>query len=128
MHTKCSYREPFKLVLGITLYSPNLGQLNKNLPPTSTKTTAQASDKILYKNLLHSVETFKKSNDLADVPLVRDDGLVILAHKVILALAETPCFSSSRRVIKVQQRQSNAALQQQLDMIRLVALNTICIP
>ena len=51
---------------------------------------------------------------------------MILAHKVILALAETPCLSSSRdrQVTKVQQRQSNAALQQQLDMIRLVALNT----
>ena len=85
---------------------------------------------MLYKNLLHSVETSKKSKDFADKPLVSDDGLVILAHKVILALAETPCLSSSRvrQVTKVQQRQSNAALQQQLDMIRLVALNTICIP
>ena len=46
------------------------GQLNKNLPHTSTKTTAQASDKILYKNLLHSVETSKKSKDFADKPLV----------------------------------------------------------
>ena len=39
---------------------------------------------MLYKNLLHSVETSKKAKDFADKPLVSDDGLVILAHKVIL--------------------------------------------
>ena len=90
MHTKCSYLEPYKLVLGIRPYSSHLGQLNKNLPPMSTnKKTAQASDRILYKNLLHSVETFKKSNDFVDVPLVCDDGSVILAHKVILALTHS---------------------------------------
>ena len=80
--------------------------------------------------MTHCLEALRKSNDSADVALVCDDGLVILAHKVILALAETPCLSSSRdrQVTKVHQRQSNAALQQQHDMIRLVALNTICIP
>ena len=35
---------------------------------------------------------------------------------------------SKLEVETVQQRQSNAAFQQQLDMIRLVAVNTICIP
>ena len=61
------------------------GQLNKNLPPTSTKTTAQASDKILYKKVTYSVETFQKSNDFADVPLVCDDDSAILAQKVALS-------------------------------------------
>ena len=37
------------------------------------KKTAEASDKMLYKNLLHSVETSKKSKDFADKPLVSDD-------------------------------------------------------
>ena len=49
------------------------------------KKSAQASDRILYQNLLHSVETFMRSNDFADVPIVCDDGSVTLAHKVILA-------------------------------------------
>ena len=35
---------------------------------------------------------------------------------------------SKLEVETVQQRQSNAAFQQQLDMIRLVAVNTICKP
>ena len=50
---------------------------------------------ILYKNLRHCLETLKKSNDSADVPLVDDDVLVILAHKVILA-----CFSTYRHTHK----------------------------
>ena len=33
IHTKCSYQEPYYLVLGMRLYSSNLGQFNKNLPP-----------------------------------------------------------------------------------------------
>ena len=34
---------------------------------------------------MHSVETFMRSNDFADVPIVCDDGSVTLAHKVIFA-------------------------------------------
>ena len=34
--------------------------------------------------MTHCLETLRRSNDSADVPLVFDDGLVILAHKVIL--------------------------------------------
>ena len=79
-HTKCFYQ-----ISGISLYSPHLSQLNMNLRANSTKKTAQASDRILYKNLTLSVETFTKSNDFVDVPIVCDDGSVILAHKVTLA-------------------------------------------
>ena len=53
-----------------------------NLRANSAKKTAQASDRILYKNLTLSVETFTKSNDFIDVPIVCDDGSVILAHEV----------------------------------------------
>ena len=59
-----------------------------NLRANSAKKTAQASDRILYKNLTLSVETFTKSNDFIDVPIVCDDGSVILAHKVTLAFCE----------------------------------------
>ena len=59
-----------------------------NLRNMSTKKTAHASDRMLYKNLMHSVETFLKSNDFVDVPIVCDDGSVILAHKVTLAFCE----------------------------------------
>ena len=59
-----------------------------NLRAISTKKTALASDRILYKKLMLSVETFTKSNDFVDVPIVCDDGSVILAHKVFLAFYE----------------------------------------
>ena len=72
----------------------NFSQFSKNLRPISTEKIA-ASDEILYKNLTHCLETLKKSNDSADVPLVDDDVLVILAHKVILA-----CFSTYRHTHK----------------------------
>ena len=38
---------------------------------------------------MQSGETFRKLNNFADVPLVCDDGSVILAHKVILALTHS---------------------------------------
>ena len=47
--------------------------------------SAQACDRILYKKVTYSVETFKKSNDFADVPLVCDDDSAILAQKVTLS-------------------------------------------
>ena len=59
-----------------------------NLRTMSTQKAAQASDRILCTNLMHSVETFLKSNDFVDVPIVCDDGSVILAHKVTLAFCE----------------------------------------
>ena len=54
-----------------------------NLRTMSTKKTAQASDRILYKNLTHSVETFMKSNDFVDVPIV-DKAIIFVFMKATL--------------------------------------------
>ena len=56
-------------------------------PPTEKhrKNPLKRVIEIYYKNLMHCVETFMRSNDFADVPIVCDDGSVTLAHKVILA-------------------------------------------
>ena len=67
------------------IFSPLKSVEHEPSTETHRKKSAQASDRILYQNLLHSVETFMRSNDFADVPIVCDDNLAILAHKVILA-------------------------------------------
>ena len=56
-------------------------------PPTEKhrKNPLKRVIEIYYKNLMHCVETFMRSNDFADVPIVCDDGSAILTHKVTLA-------------------------------------------
>ena len=78
MHTKCSFQEPVKLVIGIRLYSSNLCQLNKNLPPMCTT-------KLLRQWIEYRLEfvALRRNIFFAYVPLVCDNGSVILARKVI---------------------------------------------
>ena len=56
-------------------------------PPTEKhrKNPLKRVIEIYYKNLMHCVETFMRSNDFANVPIVCDDGSAILTHKVTLA-------------------------------------------
>ena len=73
------------IYLKLIIFSPLKSVEHEPSTEEHRKKSAQASDRILYQILLHSVETFMRSNDFADVPIVCDDGSVTLAHKVILA-------------------------------------------
>ena len=82
-HTKCSYHKPFQSQ-GSDYIQPTDVSWTRTFHLWAPQKSAQASDRILYKKVTYSVETFKKSNDFADVPLVCDDDSAILAPKVTL--------------------------------------------
>ena len=66
---------------------------------------------------MHSVETFMRSNDFADVPIVCDDNLATLAHKVIFAfLWDHNCAAFSLSVVNFLEcgRTENRTVQKQV--------------